>query len=217
MELNSDTRAIADTLDLERSFDLTRGPLHGIPFFVKDNIATADGIQTTAGSLSLIGSIVPRDAHVVHLLRQAGALLLGHTTMSEWASMRSTNYSEGYSARGRQARSPYNGTLMPGGSSTGSAAAVAANECTFALGTETNGSVINPAQRSSVVGLKPTVGLVSRAGVIPESEHQDTVGVFGRTVPDTAAVLGVIAGMDSRDNYTLAQLDPKARVYDGKS
>lgn len=140
MELNPDFVEIAAALDTERAAGRVRGPLHGIPFLVKDNIATKDKMETTAGSWALLGSVVPRDAHVVARLREAGALLLGHATLSEWADMRSSNYSEGYSARGGQARSPYNLTTNPGGSSSGSAAAVAANLCTFALGTETDGS-----------------------------------------------------------------------------
>ena len=140
MEINPDFMEIAAALDAERAAGRVRGPLHGIPFLVKDNIATKDKMETTAGSWALLGSVVPRDAHVVARLRNAGALLLGHATLSEWADMRSSNYSEGYSARGGQARSPYNLTQNPGGSSSGSAAAVAANLCTFALGTETDGS-----------------------------------------------------------------------------
>lgn len=140
MELNPDFMQIAATLDTERATGRVRGPLHGIPFLVKDNIATKDKMETAAGSWMLLGSVVPRDAHVVARLRNAGALLLGHATLSEWADMRSNNYSEGYSARGGQARSPYNLTVNPGGSSSGSAAAVAANLCMFALGTETDGS-----------------------------------------------------------------------------
>lgn len=140
MELNPDFMEIAAALDNERAAGRVRGPLHGIPFLVKDNIATKDKMETTAGSWALLGSVAPRDSHVVARLREAGALLLGHATLSEWADMRSSNYSEGYSARGGQARSPYNLTTNPGGSSSGSAAAVAANLCTFALGTETDGS-----------------------------------------------------------------------------
>ncbi|EOA85391.1 uncharacterized protein SETTUDRAFT_118230 [Exserohilum turcica Et28A] len=209
MELNPDAGAIAAALDAERAKGRVRGPLHGIPFLVKDNIATKDRMQTTAGSWMLLGSVVPRDAHVVAKLREAGALLMGKATLSEWADMRSNNYSEGYSARGGQARSPYNLTVNPGGSSTGSATAVAANIVPFSLGkcigTETDGSVINPAERNALVGIKPTVGLTSRAGVIPESIHQDTVGTFGRTVRDAAYAFNAIYGVDARDNYTLAQ------------
>jgi amidase len=205
IELNPDAEDIAIALDAERAAGHVRGPLHGIPFIVKDNIATKDQMETTAGSWMLLGSVVPRDAFVVAKLRQAGALLMGKATLSEWADMRSNNYSEGYSARGGQPRSPYNLTLNPGGSSSGSAAAVAANIVPFALGTETDGSVINPAERNALVGIKPTVGLTSRAGVIPESIHQDTVGTFGRTVRDAAYAFDAIYGIDPRDNYTAAQ------------
>lgn len=140
MELNPDVTEIAAALDTERAAGKVRGSLHGIPFLIKDNIASKDKMETTAGSWALLGSIVPRDAHVVARLRDKGAVLLGKATMSEWADMRSSNYSEGYSPRGGQARSPYNLTLNPGGSSSGSAAAVAANLCMFSLGTETDGS-----------------------------------------------------------------------------
>ena len=140
LELNPDFLSIAADLDTERASGTIRGSLHGIPFLVKDNIATADRMETTAGSWALLGSIVPRDAHVVKRLREAGAVLFGKATLSEWADMRSNNYSEGYSGRGGQARSPYNLTVNPGGSSTGSATAVAANNIAFALGTETDGS-----------------------------------------------------------------------------
>ena len=163
-------------------------------------------MQTTAGSWALQGSIVPRDAHVVRKLREAGAVLMGKATLSEWADMRSNNYSEGYSGRGGQARSSYNFTVNPGGSSSGSAIAVSNNVVPFALGTETDGSVINPAERNAIVGIKPTVGLTSRAGVIPESEHQDTVGAFGKTVRDAVYALDIIYGVDARDNYTAAQV-----------
>ncbi|EMD94716.1 hypothetical protein COCHEDRAFT_1167811 [Bipolaris maydis C5] len=202
MELNPDAEKIAIALDAERAAGHVRGPLHGIPYIVKDNIATKDRMETTAGSWMLIGSVVPRDAHVVAKLREAGALLMGKATMSEWADMRSNNYSEGYSARGGQARSPYNLTVNPGGSSTGSAAAVAANIVTFSLGKLT---IINPAERNALVGIKPTVGLTSRAGVIPESIHQDTIGTFARTVHDAAYALDAIYGIDPNDNYTSAQ------------
>ncbi len=164
MEINPDFLKIAAALDLERSQGHVRGPLHGIPFLVKDNIGTKDKMETTAGSWMLLGSVVPRDAHVVRRLRESGALLMGHATLSEWADMRSNYYSEGYSARGGQARSPYNLTNNPGGSSSGSEGAVAANLATFDLGTETDGSVINPAERNALVGIKPTVGLTSRDG-----------------------------------------------------
>lgn len=205
IELNPDSEDIASALDAERAAGHVRGPLHGIPFLVKDNIATKDKMETTCGSWMLLGSVVPRDAHVVAKLRQAGAILMGKATLSEWADMRSNNYSEGYSPRGGQARSAYNLTLNPGGSSSGSAAAVAANIVPISLGTETDGSVINPAERNALVGIKPTVGLTSRAGVVPESIHQDSVGTFGRTVRDAAYAFDAIHGIDPRDNYTLAQ------------
>ncbi|KAK0614877.1 amidase [Bombardia bombarda] len=205
LQLNPDVLAIAAQMDAERAAGAVRGPLHGIPFTVKENMASKDNLETTAGSWALVGSIVPRDAHVVARLRAAGAVLFGKATLSEWADMRSNSYSEGYSGRGGQCRSAYNLTVNPGGSSSGSAVGVAANAIAFALGTETDGSVINPAERNSIVGFKPTVGLTSRAGVIPESEHQDTVGTFGRTVRDAVYALDAIYGVDARDNYTLAQ------------
>lgn len=205
LQLNPDAFAIAAQMDHERAAGRVRGPLHGIPFTVKDNIATKDNLETTAGSFALLGSIVPRDAFVVERLRHAGAVLLGKAALSEWADMRSNRYSEGYSARGGQARSAYNLTLNPGGSSSGSAAGVAANAVAFSLGTETDGSVINPAERNAIVGIKPTVGLTSRSGVVPECEHQDTVGTFGRTVRDATYALDAIYGIDTRDNYTLDQ------------
>ncbi|KAF7562654.1 hypothetical protein G7046_g1468 [Stylonectria norvegica] len=205
LQINPDVLAIATKRDIERSQGKIRGPLHGIPFTVKDNIGSKDNLETTAGSWALLGSIVPRDAHVVAKLREAGGVLFGKSTLSEWADMRSNNYSEGYSGRGGQCRSSYNLTVNPGGSSSGAGVGVAANSIAFALGTETDGSVINPAQRNAIVGIKPTVGLTSRAGVIPESEHQDSVGAFARTVRDATYVLDAIYGVDARDNYTLAQ------------
>ncbi|KAF6803055.1 amidase family protein [Colletotrichum sojae] len=205
LQANPDALQIAAQMDAERAAGHIRSPLHGIPFTVKDNIATRDITETTAGSWALLGSVAPRDAHVVAELRVAGAVLLGKAAMSEWADMRSNNYSEGYSARGGQCRSPYNLVLNPGGSSSGSAAGVAANAVAFSLGTETSGSVIDPAARNAVVGLKPTVGLTSRAGVIPESENYDSVGTFGRTFMDAVYALDAIYGIDERDNYTLAQ------------
>ena len=206
LQINPDALAIARQLDHERAIGRNRGKLHGIPFLVKDNIASKDKLQTTAGSWALQGSVVPRDAFVVSKLRQAGAILMGKATLSEWADMRSNNYSEGYSARGGQARSSYNFTVNPGGSSSGSAIAVSNNVVSFALGTETDGSVINPAERNAICGIKPTVGLTSRAGVIPESIHQDTVGSFGRTMADAVYALDAIYGVDPRDEYTSAQV-----------
>ena len=158
MELNPDFVIIATSLDAERKAGKVHGLLHGIPFLIKDNIASKDKMETTAGSWMLLGSVVPRDAHVVKRLRESGAALFGKATLSEWADMRSNYYSEGYSARGGQARSPYNLTLNPGGRSSGSGAAVAANVVMFALGTETDGSVITPAERNATVGIKSLWG-----------------------------------------------------------
>ncbi|RAH72487.1 amidase family protein [Aspergillus aculeatinus CBS 121060] len=205
MQLNPDAVSIAEALDAERQAGTVRGPLHGIPFLVKDNIASKDKMETTAGSWALVGSVVPRDSHVVHRLREAGAVLLGKATLSEWADMRSNDYSEGYSGRGGQCRNAYNFTVNPGGSSSGSGVSISTNQVPFALGTETDGSVINPAERNNIVGIKPTVGLTSRAGVIPESLHQDTVGTFGKTVRDATYALDAIYGVDPRDNQTAAQ------------
>ncbi|KAF2969731.1 hypothetical protein GQX73_g3869 [Xylaria multiplex] len=204
-ETNPDALLDAQRLDKERSSGKVRGPLHGIPYIVKDNMATYDKMETTAGSWMLMGAKVPRDAFVVSKLREAGAILLGKAALTEWAHMRSSNLSEGYSARGGQVRSPYNFTVNPGGSSSGSAASVASNQCIFSLGTETDGSVIIPAERNALVGIKPTVGLTSRSGVIPETRHQDTVGVLGRTVKDAALALDGIYGIDPRDPMTSQQ------------
>ncbi|CEL00494.1 Putative Amidase family protein [Aspergillus calidoustus] len=215
LQQNPDAFRIASSLDRERAAGRIRGPLHGIPFIVKDNIATKDRMETMAGSWALLGSVVPRDAFVVHKLRKAGAVLLGKAALSEWADMRSNNYSEGYSARGGQCRSAYNLTVNPGGSSSGSAVAVGANLVPFALGTETDGSVINPAQRNAIVGIKPTVGLTSRDGVIPISLNQDTVGCFGKTVRDAVYVLDAIYGVDPRDNATSAQVGRTPKPQSG--
>ncbi|KIW19675.1 hypothetical protein PV08_00249 [Exophiala spinifera] len=212
-EINPDVFMIADQLDAERANGTVRGPLHGIPVVVKDNMATKDKMETTAGSYALLGSIVPRDAHIVKLLREKGAVLLGKATLDEWASMRTNSKSSGYSARGGQSRNAYNLSTAPGGSSSGSCQAVASNMIPISFGTETDGSVIGPARRASLVGFKPTVGLTSRAGVIPESVHQDTVGSFGRTFKDAIYALEGIVGVDPRDNYTSAQQGPKDGNY----
>ena len=202
LEVNPDALAIADALDAERAAGGPRGPLHGIPLLLKDNIDTADGMHTTAGSLALLGSRPGQDATVAHRLREAGAVLLGKTNLSEWANFRSTRSSSGWSGRGRQTRNPYALDRNPGGSSSGSAVAVAANLTVAALGTETVGSIVGPSSMCGVVGIKPTVGLTSRAGVIPISRTQDTVGVHARTVADAATVLGALTGVDPRDEAT---------------
>jgi amidase len=205
IELNPDALAIADALDRERSERGARGPLHGIPILLKDNIDTADRMETTAGSLALVGVKRAQDAFVAARLREAGAVLLGKANMSEWANFRSTHSSSGWSARGGQALNPYALDRTPCGSSSGSATAVAANLCAASVGTETDGSILCPASINGVVGIKPTVGLTSRAGVIPISHSQDTVGPFGRTVADAAILLGMLAGEDARDPATQAR------------
>ena len=202
IERNPDALAIADALDAERRAGRVRGPLHGIPVLLKDNIATADRMETTAGSLALVGSKVPRDAFVAARLRDAGAVILGKTNLSEWANFRSTRSSSGWSARGGQTRNPYVLDRSPSGSSSGSGAAIAANLAAVAVGTETDGSITSPAAASALVGIKPTVGLVSRSGIVPISHTQDTAGPMARTVRDAAILLGALAGVDARDAAT---------------
>jgi len=202
LELNPDALAIADRLDDERRARGPRGLLHGIPVLVKDNLDTGDRMQTTAGSLALLGSPAARDATVVERLRAAGAVVLGKTNLSEWANIRSTHSTSGWSARGGLTRNPYCLDRNASGSSSGSAAAVSANLAAVAIGTETDGSIVSPAAICGIVGLKPTVGLVSRAGIVPISHTQDTAGPMTRTVADAAIVLGAIAGADARDPTT---------------
>lgn len=204
IELNPDAAAIAAERDAERRAGTLRGPLHGIPVLVKDNLDTADRMQTTAGSLALLGQKVPRDAHVVALLREAGAVILGKTNLSEWANYRGSNSSSGWSSRGGQTRNPHALDRTPSGSSSGSGVAVAAGLCVVAIGTETNGSIVSPASASGIVGFKPTVGLVSRSGIVPIAASQDTAGPMTRTVADAALVLAAIAGRDERDAATHA-------------
>jgi amidase len=203
IELNPDALTIADGLDRERKAGRIRGPLHGIPIVIKDNIDTADRMRTTAGSLALADSIALRDAHVVKRLREAGAVILGKTNLSEWANFRSTHSSSGWSGRGGLTLNPYALNRNACGSSTGSGAAVAANFAAVGVGTETDGSVVCPSSSSGLVGLKPTVGLVSRSGIIPISQSQDTAGPMARTVTDAAILLGVMTGIDSLDAVTL--------------
>jgi amidase len=204
IETNPDALAVAAALDAERKSGRVRGPLHGIPVLVKDNIDTADRMTTTAGSLALEGSRPVRDAHVAERLRAAGAILLGKTNLSEWANFRSTHASSGWSGRGGQARNPYALDRTPSGSSSGSAVAVAAAYAPVAVGTETDGSVTSPCAACSLVGMKPTIGLVSRSGIIPIAHSQDTAGPMTRTVADLAVLLGVMAGADPRDVATRA-------------
>lgn len=202
IEVNPDALAIADALDAERKVGKVRGPLHGIPVLIKDNIDTADRLQTTAGSLALVGQKVPRDAGVAARLRAAGAVILGKTNPSEWANYRGNNSSSGWSGRGGQTKNPYALDRNPSGSSSGSGTAASANLCVVAIGTETNGSIMSPASACGLVGVKPTVGLVSRDGIIPISATQDTAGPMTRTVRDAALVLAVIAGADEHDDAT---------------
>ncbi|MBA3232043.1 MAG: amidase [Acidobacteria bacterium] len=202
IETNPDALRIADELDTERRERGPRGPLHGVPIVVKDNIDTADRMTTTAGSLALEGSIAERDAFVIERLRAAGAVILAKTNLSEWANIRSTNSSSGWSARGGQVKNPYALDRNPCGSSSGSGVAVAANLAAAAIGTETDGSVVCPAGANGIVGIKPTVGLVGRSGIIPISHTQDTAGPMARTVTDAAILLSAVAGRDPRDPAT---------------
>lgn len=203
IETNPDALSIADALDRERRAGNVRGALHGIPVLIKDNIDTADRMETTAGSLALIGSRPARDAAIVEKLRSAGAVIIGKANLSEWANFRSTRSSSGWSARGGQTHNPYALDRNPCGSSSGSAAAVAANLAVVTVGTETDGSIVCPASANGVVGIKPTVGLISRAGIIPISHSQDTAGPMARTVTDAAILLTALAGYDERDRATL--------------
>ncbi len=212
IETNAEALAIAEALDRERAASGPRGPLHGIPILLKDNIDTADAMRTTAGSLALMGARPAHDATVAARLRAAGAVLLGKANLSEWANFRSTHSSSGWSGRGGQCRNPYSLDRSPCGSSSGSAAAVAANLAAASLGSETDGSILCPAGVNGVVGIKPTLGLTSRAGVIPIAHSQDTIGPFGRTVADAAVLLSVIAGPDPRDAATQAS-DGRATDY----
>ena len=202
IELNPDALAIAAALDKERKTKGPRGPLHGIPLLLKDNIATADKMQTTAGSLALLGVKPPRDAFLVARLRAAGAVILGKTNLSEWANIRSTRSTSGWSARGGLTRNPYALDRNTSGSSSGSAAAVAASLATLAVGTETDGSIISPSSINGLVGIKPTLGLISRHGIIPIAHSQDTAGPMTRTVADAALLLTALAGIDTRDAAT---------------
>jgi amidase len=204
LETNPDALSIADSLDKERKAGRVRGPLHGIPILIKDNIDTADRMTTTAGSLALAGSIPLQDASIAAKLREAGAVLLGKTNLSEWANFRSTHSTSGWSGRGLQAKNPYVLDRNPCGSSSGSGGAVAANLCAAAIGTETDGSIVCPSSANGIVGIKPTVGVVSRAGIIPIAHSQDTAGPMARTVRDAVILLNVLAGSDPRDPATVA-------------
>lgn len=202
IETNPDALAIAEALDAERAAGRLRGPLHGIPILLKDNIGTADRMQTTAGSNALQGHVPSADSFAAAKLRDAGAILLGKANLSEWANFRSTRSSSGWSARGGQCRNPYVLDRNPCGSSSGSGAATSANLCAGAIGTETDGSIVCPSSANGVVGIKPTIGLVSRTGIVPISHTQDTAGPMTRTVTDAAVLLGALTGIDAADAAT---------------
>lgn len=202
IEMNPDALSIATAVDEERKSKGPRGPLHGIPVLLKDNIETADRMMTTAGSLALLGSIAEKDAFIVHRLREAGAVVLGKTNLSEWANFRSTHSSSGWSGRGGQTKNPYALDRNPCGSSSGSGVAVSANLCAVAVGTETDGSIVCPSCSNGIVGIKPTLGLISRSGIIPIAHSQDTAGPMARTVRDAAILLSTMVGLDSEDAAT---------------
>ncbi|MDB5021152.1 MAG: amidase [Pedobacter sp.] len=203
IELNKDALKIADDMDKERAAGKVRGLMHGIPVLIKDNINTGDRMLTTAGSLALGDNQVTKDAFIIKQLRAAGAVILGKTNLSEWANFRSTHSTSAWSSRGGQTKNPYILDRNPSGSSAGSGTAAAANLCAAAIGTETDGSVVSPASVNGLVGIKPTVGLLSRSGIIPISVSQDTAGPMARTVADAAALLGALVGVDEEDSYTL--------------
>jgi len=211
IEVNPDAVALAQVLDRERKEGKLRGPLHGIPVLIKDNIETGDRMMTTAGSLALEGNIASKDAFIIQKLRAAGALILGKTNLSEFANFRSTRSTSGWSSRGGQTRNPYLLDRNPCGSSSGSGSAVSASLCTIAIGTETNGSIACPSSVNGIVGIKPTVGLWSRSGIIPISHTQDTAGPMARTVRDAAILLGACTGVDGKDVST-ADSEGKART-----
>lgn len=204
IEVNPEALSIAKQMDEERQQGNLRGLLHGLPVMIKDNIDTADKMQTTAGSLALVGSTAPKDSYVVKKLMEAGAIIIAKTNLSEWANFRSTNSSSGWSSRGGQTRNPYMLDRSPCGSSSGSGVAVSANLCSVAIGTETDGSVVCPSSINGIVGIKPTIGLVGRSGIIPISHSQDTAGPMARTVTDAATLLGILTGIDPEDETTIA-------------
>jgi amidase len=213
IELNPDALAIAEALDKERENKAVPGPLHGIPVLIKDNIDTADKMQTTAGSLALVGSHAPRDSYVTQKLREAGAVIVGKTNLSEWANIRSSHSVSGWSGRGGLTRNPYALDRNPCGSSSGSGAAVTSNLCALAVGTETDGSVVCPSSANGIVGIKPTLGMISRAGIIPIAHSQDTAGPMARTVRDAAILLNALAGADPRDLATAESVGKIAADY----
>ena len=204
IEINPDAMQIASQLDAERRAGKVRGPLHGIPVLIKDNIDTADKMHTSAGSLALAENLAAKDSWVAERLRAAGAVIIGKTNLSEWANFRSTHSTSGWSGRGGQTHNPYALDRTPSGSSSGSGSAAAASYCAVAIGTETDGSVTSPSAAAALVGIKPTVGLIGRSGIIPIAHSQDTAGPMTRTVRDAAILLGVLTGIDPRDSATRA-------------
>src|SRR3954453_7199327 len=202
LEVNPDARPIADQLDAERKSGRPRGPMHGIPVLIKDNIATADRMMTTAGSLALAGAKPPKDAFIVTRLREAGAVILGKTNLSEWANFRSTHSTSGWSGRGGQTKNPYALDRNPSGSTSGTGASISANLAVVGVGTETDGSIVSPSNNNGLVGMKPTLGLVSRTGIVPIAHSQDTAGPMTRTVADAAALLSAMSGADPDDTAT---------------
>jgi len=218
IERNPEALAIADERDAERRLGATRGPMHGLPVMIKDNIDTGDCMATTGGSLALVGAPAPKDAFIVDRLRKAGLVIIGKTNLSEWANFRATKSSSGWSSRGGQTRNPYALDRTPGGSSSGSGVAVACGFTPFAVGTETDGSILVPAAMNGIVGIKPTVGLVSRSGIIPISHRQDTAGPMARSVADAAALLTVLAAPDPEDTATTgSRLIPDYMTFLDKS
>ncbi len=215
IEINPDALHIAESLDKERKTGKLRGPLHGIPVLIKDNINTGDKMMTTAGSLALAGNFATKDAFIIKQLREAGAVLLGKTNLSEWANFRSSRATSGWSSRGRQTKCPYILDRNPSGSSAGSGSATSANLCAIAIGTETDGSVVSPSSVNGIVGIKPTVGLWSRSGIIPISATQDTAGPMARTVKDAVILLGALTGIDPEDRVTSESAGKSYKDYTG--
>ena len=213
IELNPDALTIADKLDAERRAGKVRGPMHGIPVLIKDNINTGDKMHTTAGALAIADNIATHDAFIAAKLREAGAVILGKTNLSEWANFRSTRSTSGWSSRGGQTKMPYVTVRNPSGSSAGTGSSISASLAAVGIGTETNGSIVSPSSVNGLVGIKPTVGLVSRSGIIPISITQDTAGPMARTVRDAVILLSAIAGVDPEDSYTLNSKDKISKDY----
>ena len=213
IEVNKDAMNMAFAMDKERKNGKVRGPMHGIPVLIKDNINTGDNMHTTAGSLALADNFAKQDAFIIRQLRKAGAVILGKTNLSEWANFRSTHSTSGWSSRGGQTKGPYILDRNPSGSSAGSGAAASANLCAVAIGTETDGSVVSPSSVNGLVGIKPTIGLLSRSGIIPISATQDTAGPMARTVKDAAILLGALTGVDAQDVTTLASKGKAEKDY----